>query len=215
MFTGIVERLGIVVERSEREGGLRLGIEARGLASDTKLGDSISVNGVCLTVADLREGRFGFDVIHETLNKSSLERLRTGDPVNLEASLRTGDRIGGHFVQGHVDGVAAVERVDSGANGYVLWLRPQDQLWPYIIPKGSIAVDGVSLTIADVGDDVFSVALIPTTLEVTTLGRLNPGEIVNIETDMLVRAVVNYLQRMDASQRGAGLLSGRREWCVP
>lgn len=196
MFTGLVECMGVVAEVREHAGGLRLGIQAGGFAPDAKPGDSICVSGVCLTVVETTGGRFRFDVVPETLVKSNLGRLRAGDRVNLEASLRAGDPIGGHFVQGHVDGMATVARVDTTGGGHVLWLQPQDHLWPFVIPKGSIAVDGVSLTIADVQEDEFGIALIPTTLAVTTLGRLRTGDAVNMETDMIVRAVVNCLQRM-------------------
>lgn len=176
---------------------MRLEIAAASdFAPDAKTGDSICVKGVCLTVVEHGGGRLVFDVIRETLNRTTLGRLHAGDPVNLEASLKAGDRIGGHFVQGHVDGLATVTRVDAAPDHPVVWLRTPGPLGFYLNFKGSVAVDGVSLTIADVVKDEFSVALIPTTLAATTLGRLHEGDVVHIETDMIVRAVVNYLQRV-------------------
>ena len=211
MFTGIVERAGVVAEVREHAGGVRLVVGAGGFADDARPGDSICVSGVCLTVTELRDGRFAFDVVRETLMKSNLGQLRAGDRVNLEASLKAGDRIGGHFVQGHVDAMATVARVEKSDCGHVLWLRPPGHLWPYIIPKGSIAVDGVSLTIADVQEQEFSIALIPTTLAQTTLGELRTDDLVNIETDMIVRSVVNYLQRMTSENENVPCAAAVRE----
>jgi riboflavin synthase len=196
MFTGIVQSVGVVADVRRHPGGVRLLVEAGPLTQQAKPGDSICVSGVCLTVADLAPGRFEFDVIRETLDKTTLGRVRNGDPVNLEPSLRAGDRLDGHFVQGHVDGTATVERVIAGPAEHVVWLRPQAPLQSYIIPKGSIAIDGVSLTVAAIESGAFGVALIPTTLERTTLASLQPGDRVNIESDMMVRTIVHYLQRM-------------------
>lgn len=196
MFTGIVQCMGVVADLRQRAGGVRLTIESGELAPHAKTGDSICVSGVCLTVAALAPDRFEFDVIRETLDKTMLGTLGVGDRVNLEPSLRAGDRLDGHFVQGHIDGTAVVERVIATAQEYVIWLRPQQHLRPYIIPKGSIAVDGVSLTVAGLDADMFSIALIPTTLERTTLAHRQSGDTVNIESDMMVRTVVQYLQRL-------------------
>jgi riboflavin synthase len=196
MFTGIVQGMGVVADVRKHAGGVRLLVEGGPLALQAKSGDSICVSGVCLTVANLSPGGFEFDVIRETLDRTVLGRLRVGDGVNLEPSLRTGDRIDGHFVQGHVDGTATVERVIANAAEYVVWLRPDQRLISYIIPKGSIAIDGISLTVAAIESGSFSVALIPTTLERTTLARVQAGDIVNIESDMMVRTVVHYLQRL-------------------
>lgn len=195
MFTGIVQGIGAVVD-VRKHAGVRLLVEAGPLAAQAKPGYSICVSGVCLTVAELSHRRLEFDVIRETLDKTMLGRLRTGDRVNLEPSLRAGDRLDGHFVQGHVDGTAMVQRIIANKAEHVVWLRPQEQLLAYIIPKGSIAIDGVSLTVAAIESDHFSVALIPTTLERTTLARLQPGDIVNVESDMMVRTVVHCLHRL-------------------
>jgi|CXWL01.1.fsa_nt_gi riboflavin synthase alpha subunit len=196
MFTGIVQCTGVVADVRGHAGGVRLRIESPDLAQHAKPGDSICISGVCLTVAALTPDQFEFDVIRETLDKTMLGKLRSKDRVNLEPSLRAGDRLDGHFVQGHVDGTATVRRVVANAEEYVLWLQPQRHLLPYIIPKGSIAMDGVSLTVAAIDSGLFSVALIPTTLERTTLARLQTGDAVNIESDMMVRTIVLYLQQL-------------------
>jgi riboflavin synthase len=195
MFTGIVQCMGVIAEVREHTAGVRLFLEAGELSRLAKTGDSICVSGVCLTVAALTPDQFEFDVIRETLDRTMLGKLRSGNRVNLEPSLRAGDRLDGHFVQGHVDGTATVQRVIATAVEQVLWLCPQQHLLPYIIPKGSIAVDGVSLTVAAIEAELFSVALIPTTLERTTLAGLQTGDTVNIESDMMVRTLVHYLQR--------------------
>jgi riboflavin synthase len=207
MFTGIVQDVGKVADVRKHAGGARLLVEAGSLASQAKPGDSICVSGVCLTVADLSPGRFEFDVIRETLEKTTLGRLRNRDQVNLEPSLRANDRLDGHFVQGHVDGTATVQRVIASESEHVVWLRPPEPLLSYIIPKGSIAIDGVSLTVAAIESGAFSVALTPTTLERTTLAHLQAGDMVNIESDMMVRTVVHCLHRLigniDESERPA------------
>ena len=202
MFTGIVERTGRITFTKAAPRGRRLGIEAGAMAGECKLGASVCVSGVCLTVAAVSGDSIEFDVIRETLDTSTLGKKGTGDIVNLERSLRVGDRVDGHFVQGHVDGTAEVTRVrDTGAE-HVVRLRLGTALMPYIIPKGSVTIDGVSLTIAEVDRDTFSVALIPTTLERTTFSSLSAGDLVNIETDILAKTVVHRLEDMG---RGSGL----------
>jgi len=198
MFTGIIEGQGIVTTvRSAEEGGVRLGVRAGAIAADARPGASIAVSGVCLTVAGRGSDTLEFDVVPETLRRTTLGRLREGGAVNLERSIRAGDRMDGHFVQGHVDGRATVVRVITNRE-HVVWLAPESQLAGSLVHKGSVAVDGVSLTIAELTDDAFSVALIPATLERTTLGRLQAGDQVNIETDILVRIVVQQLARAGA-----------------
>lgn len=199
MFAGIVEALGKVVRvgaaaRRAPTGApaQRLDLELGKLLDDLQPGASVAVNGVCLTLAG-RSGPVGaFDVIPETWCSTNLRTLRIGDPVNIERSLRVGDRLDGHFVQGHVDGVGRVERIERGAE-WKLWVTVEPALLPFIVRKGSIALDGTSLTIVDVGPAEFSVALIPTTLERTVLGRRRPGDLVNVETDILARLVVARL----------------------
>ena len=196
MFTGIVECTGRIVGNRRVSGGRRLAVHSGGLAERCRVGASLCVNGVCLTVANSEPETLEFDVIQETLDKSTLGSKRVGDEVNLERSLRIGDRLDGHFVQGHVDGTATVERVEAAREEHVLWLRPDACVIQYVIPKGSIAIDGVSLTVAAVRNGLFSVALIPTTLQRTVLSALSSGAVVNIESDIVVRTVVHRLAEM-------------------
>ncbi len=196
MFTGIVERTGEITTAREVPGGRRLAVDAGPIARDCKLGSSVCISGVCLTVVRANGDTLEFDVIRETLLKSTLGSKRVGDQVNLERSLCVGDRLDGHFMQGHVEGTAIVDQVTASPQENVLRLRPAAELMPYIIPKGSVAVDGVSLTIAEVTRDSFSVALIPTTLERTSLSSLAVGDHVNIETDIIARTTVHRLSEM-------------------
>lgn len=173
MFTGIVEQIGRVV-RPGRRLSVRTGFP------DLVPGESVAVNGVCLTVARLRDDEAGFDLVPETLARTNLGRLRRGSPVNLERALRVGERLGGHIVQGHVDGTGRVLAVRP-------LLRIETPLASELVPKGSVAVDGVSLTVVDVEPEAFTVALIPTTRRRTTLGRLRRGDLVNLELDILLK----------------------------
>ncbi len=194
MFTGIVECTGEVVRIEEVPGGRRLTVDLGPVSEGLKPGDSVSVNGVCLTAVQLEGSRCTFDVITETLSKTNLGRLQVGSRVNLERSLRAGDRIDGHFVQGHVHDVGhVVDRIETDQE-FKLWIRPPEHLKVYIVPLGSVAVNGVSMTVAEVRDDAFALAVIPTTLERTNLGQLQVGDPVNIETDILCRQLVHYLK---------------------
>jgi len=199
MFTGIVERTGRIVSTRPGPGGKVLRIDAGPLADGCKLGDSVSVTGVCLTVTQCDRETLSFDVVAETLRRTTLGNKQSGDRVNLERSLRVGDRLDGHFVQGHIDGAATVSRVDPSPSDHLVWFDADDAFQPYLIPKGAIAIDGVSLTIAEVLDHAFSVALIPTTLERTTLSDLKPGGRVNLESDILARTIVHHLGATTAS----------------
>jgi riboflavin synthase len=183
-------------------GGARLAIECAELVDAVKAGASIAVNGVCLTVAHTTHPIILFDVIAETLRRSALGELATSDRVNLERSLQPTDRIDGHFVQGHADGTARLTQRDTTGGEHILWFEPDPDLLKYIVPKGSIAIDGVSLTIAAVADNRFSVALIPTTLGLTALLDHRVGQRVNIETDILARTVIHYL---DSMRTGTGV----------
>jgi len=169
-------------------------IDAGPLAEDASEGASVAVDGVCLTVCGIEGSCLDFDVITETLSRSTLGRRRVNDRVNLERSLRAGDRIDGHFVQGHVEGTAKVARRKVSDGQWVLWFQPAAEVIRYMIPKGSVAVSGVSLTIAAVQDSEFSVALIPTTLSRTTLIDLRVGDMVNVESDILARTIVHALE---------------------
>jgi riboflavin synthase len=185
VFTGIVRELGRVaaVERVDR--GVRLRVHAPETAAGVSAGDSVAVNGVCLTVTENGDGVLAFDAVPETLRRSSLGRLEEGGDVNVEPALEAGDPVGGHFVQGHVDGVGRVRRVtDEG-----LEIEAGPEILRYCVEKGSIAVEGVSLTIAALDDKGFTVALVPHTREVTTLGRVAEGDELNLEVDMLAKYV--------------------------
>src|SRR3989338_5410506 len=191
MFNGIVEEIGIVDALERRRNLSVLKVRARKVLQGTKLGDSIAVEGVCLTVTDKKKNVLGFDMMRETVNKTSLGRLRRGDKVNLERALKTGARVSGHFVTGHIDDVGRVEKKVSEANYEELAIRMPKGLGKYIVPKGSVALDGVSLTVGKVGKGRFSVYLIPFTKKVTTLGSKKKGDWVNIETDILAKYVLN------------------------
>ena len=199
MFTGIVEELGTVVALEPgggAEADARLRVRGDLVTSDAHLGDSIAVSGVCLTVAELPgDGTFVADVMPETLRRSALGGLGAGDRVNLERALAVGGRYGGHVVQGHVDGVGVVRSRRPGPRWDEVEIGLDPALARYVAEKGSIAVSGVSLTVTHVGDDVFGVSLIPTTLEVTTLGSLAPGAAVNLEVDVLAK----YTERLLAT----------------
>jgi riboflavin synthase len=193
MFTGIITAVGRVAEISETEGGVRLRIRAGGLSlGDVALGDSIAVNGVCLTVISRAEDAFEVDVSRETL--ACTTGFGLGADVNLEKALRLADRLGGHLVSGHVDGRGVVERFEPVGDNRLLAIRVPPGLARYVARKGSIAVDGVSLTVNEVGEDLFSVNLIPHTLANTNLDRLRPGASVNLEVDLLARYVERTAQ---------------------
>jgi riboflavin synthase len=185
MFTGIVREIGTVAAFD----GSRLVVAAPGTAAGMKIGDSVSVAGVCLTVVEADDGRLAFDVVPETFARTALGRLETGDVLNVEPSLRVGDQLGGHVVQGHVDAVGRVRSAEPEGDSRRVWVDAAEDVVRYCIEKGSIAVDGVSLTVAALDDDGFEVALIPHTLAVTTLGRLEAGDEVNLEVDQLAKFV--------------------------
>ena len=189
MFTGIVRELGTV----EVFDGSRLVVVATETAAGSAVGDSVAVAGVCLTVVEADEVRLAFDVVPETLARTALGRLERGDAVNIEPSLRVGDRLGGHVVQGHVDVVGRVRSVAQDGDGRRVWVDAPDEILGYCLEKGSIAVDGVSLTVAALDGSGFEVALIPHTLDVTTLGWLEPGGTVNLEPDVLAKVVERLL----------------------
>lgn len=194
MFTGIVEERGRVRGVDARDGGARLGIEARAVLADAEVGASIAVNGCCLTVVGLGHGWWAADAVTETLARTTLGSLAVGDPVNLERPVRLADRLGGHLVQGHVDGVAALSGRSPQSDGSVrLSFELPAGLSRYVVEKGSVAVDGVSLTVASRGDDTFEVAVIPHTLAVTTLGPMPVGGRANVEVDVLAKYVENLL----------------------
>jgi riboflavin synthase len=193
MFTGLVQDLGSVRVVENETAGSRLEVETA-LASELSEGDSVAVNGVCLTAVSVGDGAFRADVMAETLRRSSLGPLGQGDPVNLELPLRAEDRLGGHFVQGHVDGTGTVEDVTVEGFSNLVRIACGPEIMRYVVEKGSIAVDGVSLTVADLDDEGFTVSLIPETLERTTLGSAAPGRVVNLEVDVLAKYVEKLTQ---------------------
>jgi riboflavin synthase len=191
VFTGLVADRGTVEAVEATADGVRLRVRST-LAGELAEGDSVAVNGVCLTATAITGGRFGADVMHETLRRSSLGEVRDGAAVNLELPLRATDRLGGHVVQGHVDGLGTVRSVREDGFARLVEIAAPPELLRYVVEKGSIAVDGVSLTVAWIGDDAFSVSLIPETLERTTLGNAEPGTPVNLEVDVLAK----YVERL-------------------
>lgn len=194
MFTGIVEELGEVVAVADLGDSARLTIRGPLVTSDARHGDSIAVNGVCLTVVEAPgDGRFTADVMAETLNRSSLAGLTPGGPVNLERAAALNSRLGGHIVQGHVDGTGEVISRTPSPHWEVVRIALPAALSRYVVEKGSITVDGVSLTVSGLGDDWFEVSLIPTTLALTTLGRAQPGSRVNLEVDVIAKYVEKLL----------------------
>ena len=191
MFTGIVRERGSVASIERHDDGVRLEIAAPETASTLAVGDSVSVSGACLTATAVAHGSFSVTAVPETLSRTTLGRLAPGGEVNLEPALHAGDALGGHFVQGHVDAVGRVASIEDAR----VWVEAAPEILRYCVEKGSITVDGVSLTIAALRTDAFEVALIPHTLEVTTLGALQPGDEVNLEVDVLAKYVEKLIDR--------------------
>lgn len=208
MFTGLVQAVGRVVSITPRDAGAVLKIDRSSWKNPGVViahGDSICVNGVCLTVTAFDDATLSFDVVKETLAVTTLADLRQGDEVNLEPSLTPSTPMGGHFVQGHVDGVAVIEAIRQLPGEWRVTFRPPVQLMDYIVPKGSVTLHGISLTIASVTDSTFDIALIPTTLAMTTMGKAKAGDKVNLETDIISRTIVHHLNRMSGKAARAGL----------
>ncbi len=197
MFTGIIEELGVLAGSVDLGTAARFTVRGPLVTSDAKHGDSIAVNGVCLTVVDVADGAFTADVMKETLDRSSLGSLAAGDPVNLERAATLSSRLGGHLVQGHVDGTAVLAARDPDEHWEVVRFTLPADLARYVVEKGSITVDGVSLTVSGVGEDWFEVSLIPTTLGLTTLGKKEPGDPVNLEVDVIAK----YTEKLLAGGR--------------
>ncbi|MET8121190.1 riboflavin synthase [Micromonospora sp. NPDC005291] len=208
MFTGIVEELGEIVQVTPTAGDSAL-VAVRGplVTSDARHGDSIAVNGVCLTVVEVADGTFTADVMGETLRRSALGALRPGDPVNLERAAALGSRLGGHLVQGHVDGVGELISREPAEQWETVRFRLPATLARYVVEKGSITIDGVSLTVAEVGADQFAVGLIPTTLKLTTLGAKGVGDPVNLEVDVVAKYVERLLGARLTDTDGHGVAS--------
>ena len=192
MFTGIVEELGEVTALTDLGDSARLTVRGPLVVEGARHGDSVAVNGVCLTVVEVTGDRFTADVMRETLDRSALAALAPGAPVNLERPMRLDGRLGGHLVQGHVDGTGVIESRAPSEHWDVVRISLPRDLARYVVPKGSVTVDGVSLTVASVDEGSFTVSLIPTTLELTTLGRKQPGDPVNLEVDVIAK----YVERL-------------------
>ena len=205
MFTGLIEEVGAIraVRRGARSSVLSIG--AKEILSDLKVGDSVAVNGVCLTATGVDAGGFVADVMHETLRRSSLSALGPGSPVNLERAMAAGGRFGGHMVSGHIDGTGTItaRRRDDNSVWYTVAASPS--LLRYIVEKGSIAIDGISLTVAHVGGGAFSVSVIPHTAAVTILGGKGPGDVVNLETDVIGKYVEKLLRPEGEAVPSGGL----------
>jgi riboflavin synthase len=197
VFTGIVEELGEVVAWEDLPDAARVTVRGPLVTSDTKHGDSIAVNGVCLTVVESVDGAFTADVMRESLERSALGALEVGSPVNLERAVRLSDRLGGHLVQGHVDGTGQVVSRTPSKHWTVVRVTLPEDLDRYVVEKGSITVDGVSLTVSLIGTGWFEISLIPTTLDLTTLGSKGPGDLVNLEVDITAK----YVEKLLAGQR--------------
>ena len=195
MFTGLIREVGRVVSLDGGADGIRLEIEAPATARGAQLGDSVAIDGVCLTVVAVDGDRFAFEAVPETLARTALATLEPESRVNVEPSLRAGEPLGGHYVQGHVDGVASVRSVEAEGEGRRIWFDATPGVLRYVVEKGSVSVQGTSLTVAGLDDAGFAVALIPHTLEETTLGDLGPGDRANIEVDLLEKYVEKLLHR--------------------
>jgi len=201
MFTGLVETMGIVAALEPIGPGVRLCVRSPVIAEGTSVGDSVAINGCCLTVVEIHGDEMNFDAGSETLSRTNLGRLEVGSGMNLERSLKVGDRLGGHYVTGHIDAIGTLDARRDEGDWSFFWFRVPRELTRQMASKGSIAVDGVSLTLMEVEEERFSVALIPHTLAVTTLGKLAIGDTVNIETDVLAK----YVERQLEFPRGAGV----------
>ena len=207
MFTGLIAELGTVERLAEGSTSCQLTVRAQKILPGVKIGDSIAVNGVCLTVVHLQGNRFTADVMPETVRRTTLRQLQPGDRVNLEKALRPTDGLDGHIVQGHVEGVGTIREIAPEGNALVYRIETPKELLRYIVEKGSVAIDGISLTVTETDDTGFSVSLIPHTAKMTTLGYKSVGDSVNLETDILAR----YVEKMLGLQKTAdGLADSRR-----
>jgi riboflavin synthase len=210
MFAGIVTDLGVVKRARKRGGVLNLDVETPKLARSIEVGDSVSVSGVCLTATRTSRKSFSTQVMEETLAVTTLDSLSKGGIVNLEVAARFSDRIGGHILQGHADGRASVTRVEDQEGTRRVWFSASDDVLRYLVPKGSVAIDGVSLTIVEVGLTSFQVALIPHTLTVTTLKDLSVGSNVNIEVDVIAKYVEKFVSAFSERESSNRNDSGKR-----
>jgi riboflavin synthase len=195
VFTGIVRELGVLAETKEAAGGRALVVHAPECAARAAVGDSVAINGCCLTATALKAGDIAFQAVPETIRRTTLGTLERGERVNVELAIRAGDELGGHYVQGHVDAVGRIQSVEFEGEGLRVFVEAPDDVLRYCVEKGSITVDGVSLTVAEVAEDAFAVALVPHTLAATTLSSLQPGRPVNLEADVLAKYVERLIAR--------------------
>ncbi len=195
MFTGIVRELGVVVASEEAGGGRALAVHAPATAERTRPGDSVAIDGCCLTATVIDAGRISFHAVPETIARTTLGALAFDDRVNVEPALRAGEELGGHYVQGHVDAVGRIQSVEADGEGLRVFVEAPADVLRYCVEKGSITVAGVSLTVAELAEDAFAVALVPHTLTATTLSRLAPGQSVNLEADVLAKYVERLISR--------------------
>ncbi len=205
MFTGIIEETGTVANINRGQNSIQLGIVAEKVLAGTKIGDSIAVEGVCLTVTRFTAGGFMADVMPETMEKTTLRLLKPGTRVNLERALRLSDRLGGHLVQGHVDGMGTIIAKEKKDIAIIYKIRAPEEVLKYTVAKGSIAVDGISLTVIDVTSDYFTVSLIPHTAQVTSLGEKDTGGQVNLESDLMGRYIEKLLLTGEGGTKNKGL----------
>lgn len=199
MFTGIIKETGIINKIADLGGDKQFEIKARKLIEDINTGDSISVNGICLTVKSFDSDSFTFDISSNTIKYTNLTDAKTGDLVNLEDALSPKDKMGGHFVSGHIDAAVPIQNIKMTGRSYELTFDLDSKIAPFIADKGSVAIDGISLTVTEVDANSFKTIIIPHTFENTALGKKSIGETVNIEADMLARYIVNHLSRQEAS----------------
>ena len=195
MFTGIVREVGVVVGAEDAAGGKSLVVRAPETAARTVVGDSVSINGCCLTATAIADGTIAFHAVPETIGRTTLDTLEPAGKVNVEPAIRAGEELGGHYVQGHVDAVGRIRSVEEEGEGMRVLVEAPDAVSRYCVEKGSVAVDGVSLTVAALAGDGFAVALVPHTLAVTTLSALRPGQDVNLEADVLAKYVERLISR--------------------
>jgi riboflavin synthase len=201
VFTGIIEEIGHVQRINQQSHSAQIQIKASKVLSDVAVGDSIAVNGVCLTVVSFDNQHFIADVMPETINKTTLHELKPGSPVNLERALQVGARLGGHIVQGHVDAIGTIVQKQVLEIAIIYRIKTTPELLQFVVPKGSVAIDGISLTVVDVFQDSFTVSLIPHTAHETTLGGKDPGDRVNLESDIIGRYVQHLMGRTSPDMR--------------
>ena len=203
MFTGLVQTLGRILNTSSNDSGKEFEFYCPELTGDIQIDASVAVNGVCLTVTALTEAGFRAQAVHVTLEKTNLGQLQADDKINLELSMRYSDRVGGHFVQGHVNGLVTLIKNHSRAENYELWFRVPQEFRRFILKEGSVALDGISLTVADVQDDKFMVSIIPHTWKQTQIYTRRVGDLVNLEVDMMAKMMATYVDSYMQNNRGA------------